>query len=39
MNKFIQEGFLRRRGMGRTTVYARQEEVPEQENMAGGLNV
>ena len=28
LNKFIQQGFLRRRGMGRSTVYVQQEEVP-----------
>lgn len=34
LNKFIRQGFLRRRGMGRSTVYVRQEEVPGQESMA-----
>ena len=26
LNKFIRQGFLRRRGMGRSTVYVRQEK-------------
>lgn len=28
LNKFIQQGFLRRRGMGRSTVYVQQEKMP-----------
>lgn len=32
LNKFIVQGFLRRRGMGKSTVYVRQEQMPAQEN-------
>lgn len=38
LNKFIRQGFLRRRGMGRSTVYVRQEKVPGQENITSAPN-
>lgn len=38
LNKFICQGFLRRRGMGRSTVYVRQVEMPEQESMTSAPN-
>lgn len=38
LNKFIRQGFLRRRGMGRSTVYVRQVQMPEQENMTSAPN-
>lgn len=38
LNKFIRQGFLRRRGMGRSTVYIRQVQMPEQESMTSAPN-
>ena len=38
LNKFIRQGFLRRRGMGRATVYVRQEETASQEDTSNGTD-
>ena len=35
LNNFIRQGFLRRRGMGRSTVYVRQEKRHSKRNLGG----